>query len=169
MSEGVNLDNTPCGTVQTLTCKEGESVSRRLLCDILERSTKDKPIHAVRGAWQAMLHRETPETHAGPKIPRSPSKPRSSELDQIRASPSSDDKRTEIQMCRRVLRFNKSTSCGHLIYLGDENIDCEEAICVHSSAHPTTCTGASCQCRRWFGQPERRVVAQVPEKCPQCA
>ncbi|KAI0320108.1 hypothetical protein OF83DRAFT_1106632, partial [Amylostereum chailletii] len=69
-------------------------------------------------------------------------------------------------MCHRQLRFSKSTTCGHLIFTGQSDIDCNQSDCYHSVAHSPSCR--PCTCRRFYTQPERTVTAEVPERCSLC-
>ncbi|KAI0062391.1 hypothetical protein BV25DRAFT_683804 [Artomyces pyxidatus] len=69
-------------------------------------------------------------------------------------------------MCHRQLRFLSSTLCGHLIFSGETNIDCNDSHCHISRAHPADCGEpprfqAPCTCRRYYTQPERLVTGQV--------
>ncbi|KAF9464698.1 hypothetical protein BDZ94DRAFT_1255699 [Collybia nuda] len=66
-------------------------------------------------------------------------------------------------MCHRKLRFIKSTICGHLTYTGDTNIDCGSTQCYLSTSHPEECGSKNtpCDCRRYYGQPERIVTNEV--------
>ncbi|KAI0780975.1 hypothetical protein BD413DRAFT_17152 [Trametes elegans] len=53
-------------------------------------------------------------------------------------------------MCHRQLRLWKATQCGHLTFSGETNIDCGSRDCFNSTAHPRTCSGSACRCRRYY-------------------
>ncbi|KAJ3759874.1 hypothetical protein EV361DRAFT_531350 [Lentinula raphanica] len=71
-------------------------------------------------------------------------------------------------MCHRQLRFVKSTACGHLTFTGETNIDCRSRHCHLSTAHPPSCGSprAPCNCKRYYGQPQRIVTNEVGLQCP---
>ncbi|KAH7930769.1 hypothetical protein BV22DRAFT_33307 [Leucogyrophana mollusca] len=75
-------------------------------------------------------------------------------------------------MCHRLLQFHKSTTCGHLTFVGDNTIDCHMENCHLSSSHPSSCgTQTPCHCRRYYSsssQPQRIVTQELPGKCAQC-
>lgn len=62
-------------------------------------------------------------------------------------------------MCRRQLRFTKSSTCGHLTFNGQTIIDCRSEEChLSTSAHVGNCTS---QCRRYYEMPERLTTKEV--------
>ncbi|KAI9566432.1 hypothetical protein HD554DRAFT_1111305 [Boletus coccyginus] len=73
-------------------------------------------------------------------------------------------------MCHRRLKFVRHTACGHLTFLRESLVDCGSDTCTISSAHPPDCNSPQkpCSCRRYYGQPQRLVTRQVPEKCSTC-
>ncbi|KAJ7273710.1 hypothetical protein B0H12DRAFT_507490 [Mycena haematopus] len=62
-------------------------------------------------------------------------------------------------MCHRQLFFTKALRCGHSTYSSEIMVDCQSRYCRLSSAHPRNCP--RCTCRRYYGQPERLVSAEV--------
>ncbi|OBZ75454.1 hypothetical protein A0H81_04359 [Grifola frondosa] len=73
-----------------------------------------------------------------------------------------------LTMCHRQLRFYKAKQCGHLTFTGETRIDCNEQVCYISKAHPRTCVAPTCNCRRYWTQPERIVEHEIEGKCPRC-
>ncbi|KAI0030820.1 hypothetical protein K488DRAFT_53375 [Vararia minispora EC-137] len=61
-------------------------------------------------------------------------------------------------MCHRQLKFHESTTCGHLIFVGDVYLDCNDPSCRNSKAHPSDCP--SCLCKRFYTQV---VLSRRPE------
>jgi hypothetical protein len=57
-------------------------------------------------------------------------------------------------MCHRHLSFKKSSDCGHLIFIEERSVDCQDSRCFNSSTHPPDCAARSadgrCRCRRYF-------------------
>ncbi|KAK0459723.1 uncharacterized protein EV420DRAFT_285951 [Desarmillaria tabescens] len=71
-------------------------------------------------------------------------------------------------MCYRELLFKRSVECDHLTKTGQNIIDCQSSRCYLSNAHPSNCGShhRPCSCRRYYGQPIRRVTAEVsPHLC----
>src|ERR1700722_2276204 len=56
-------------------------------------------------------------------------------------------------MCRRLLRFTRSSVCRHLTFTSDSYIDCRSKQCYLSTSHPPNCGSpqSPCNCRRYYG------------------
>ncbi|PBK96852.1 hypothetical protein ARMGADRAFT_715460 [Armillaria gallica] len=70
-------------------------------------------------------------------------------------------------MCYRELLFKRSVECEHLTKTGQNIIDCRSSRCYLSAAHPSNCGSHQrpCSCRRYYGQPIRRVTAEANVRC----
>lgn len=67
------------------------------------------------------------------------------------------------RMCHRQYKFVRARECGHLSKIGERVVDCNSRSCFLSAAHPRNCGahGQRCNCRRYYGQPERLVMGEV--------